>query len=114
MYRSWIEELITQNRLYINLIEELETESRKRLLILTNKLKEDELKFTGDTKYENLENDIKELIKLIRDTERTHKWNIASFDFKTITKDDIFGKRTDKITENTFEISLDISQIDNL
>lgn len=109
LYNAWIQDLIAQNRIYINIIEELETESRKRLLILSNKLNEDTMKFTGDAKYRNLEHDIKELIKLIRYSERTNKWSPDNFEFKTITNDDIFGQR-----KNQFEISLDISQIDDL
>lgn len=118
MYCSWVHDLIVQNRTYINIIEELETESRKRLLILSNKLNEDTMKFTGDTKYKNLEHDIKELIKLIRNSERSNNWDVNDLDLKTICIDDIFGKKEDRIKElgttNTIEMNLGIFHIDNL
>lgn len=118
VYCSWVHDLITQNRTYLNIIEELETESRKRLLILSNKLKEDTIKFTGDTKYKNLENDIKELIKLIRDSQKSNKWNVNDLDLKTICVDDIFGKKEDLMKElgtiNSIQMNLEITHIDNV
>lgn len=118
LYCSWVQDLITQNRTYLTIIQELETESRKRLLILSKKLKEDTMKFTGDTKYKDLENDIKELLEFIRNSEKSNKWNVDDLDLKTICTEDIFGKREDRMKElgplNTIEMSLELSHIDNL
>lgn len=88
------------------------------MIILGNKLEEDTRKFTGDAKYKDLINDIKELIKFIRAAERTHSWNLEDLDLRTITQDEIFGKRGDGQptwqNPNSIEMNVILNDVENL
>lgn len=85
---------------------------------MEHKLKEDSRLFCGDSRHKNLEDDIKELIKFIRASESNHKWDVNDLQLNTIKVDDIFGTKEDRMDvlerHSTIEMSLSISDIDNL
>lgn len=93
VYQEWVKDLIEQNKNLIESLDELEKEACNRLTLLESKLQKDILNFGTENRYQQIENDIKNLLEIIHRAQNQKKWCTNGLTFNTLTLEDIFGER---------------------